>query len=71
MIVMNIFQSHCFIEDVIFLAAESIQKKIHGNCELRASLIWINLAGIKWMVGFKTLEYIVDILMFEFCADMS
>ena len=48
------FPKSLFIEDVIFLAAESIQKKIHGNCELRASLIWINLAGIKWMVGFKT-----------------
>ena len=27
MITMNIFRSSCFIEDVIFLAAESIQKE--------------------------------------------
>ena len=48
------FLKSLFIEGVIFSVAESIQKKIHGNCKLRASLIWINLAGIKWMVGFKT-----------------
>ena len=49
------FPKSLFIEDVIFSAAESIQKEIHGNCELHALLKkWINLAGIKWMVGFKT-----------------
>ena len=52
LVVMNIFQSPCFIEDVIFSAAESIQKKKHGNCELRALQKWINLASIKWMVAF-------------------
>ena len=42
----------CFIEDVIFSVAESIQKKKHGNCKLRASQKWINLASIKRMVAF-------------------
>ena len=34
-----------------FSAAESIQKKNMVSCELRASQIWIILAGIKWMVA--------------------
>ena len=55
MVMMNIFQSPCFIEDIIFSAAESIQKKnmVTANCVLRKK--WINLAGIKWMVAFKNL----------------
>ena len=36
-------------------AAHKYTKEKHGNCKLRASQIWINLARIKWMVAFKNL----------------
>ena len=32
------FPKSLFIEDIIFLVAESIQKETHGNCELRVLL---------------------------------
>ena len=75
MIVMNIFRSPCFIEDVIFSVAESIQKKnmVTANCVLRKNgLIELELNG--WLLlklNRITLEYIVDILTFEFRVDMS
>ena len=75
MIVMNIFGSPCFIEDVIFSAAESIQKKnmVTANCVLcKNGLIQLELNG--WLLlklNRITLKYIVDILTFEFRVDMS
>ena len=75
MIAMNIFRSPCFIEDIIFLAVESIQKKnmVTANCVLcKNGLIWLELNG--WLhlnLISITLEYIVDILTFELHADIS
>ena len=76
MIVKNIFQSPCFYEDVTFLAAESMQKKKHGNCEVQGSLK-IGLIQLECSRFFilqcdtVILESIVDILMLEFHAVMS
>ena len=75
MIVMNIFQSPCFIEDVIFLVAESIQKKNMVTVSFvlcKCGLFQLELNG--WLLLKFTgmiLEHIVDILTFEFCVDIS
>ena len=57
-----------------FSVAESTQKKKYGDCELRASQFWINLAGINRMLVILLDDMIpklvVDIWTVEFCVDM-
>ena len=75
MIVKNIFWSLLLLRGHNFLGSWKYTKETHGNCELQVS-VKIGLIQVEvnrcFVLQYDTiiLEYIVDILTFEFCGGM-